>query len=146
MLFRSFDKKQNYTAQFLEDLILNPKLIEVFSQLKQSGFLIACCSNSIRTSVLSMLEKIGIINFFDLIIQNPGIQLLKPSTIYITNEHKLKIRELLNQMNEIIINSNKEFSEFVSKHGNYKTKYENLLESIKNVIDENNDSDDDYDY
>lgn len=73
-----FDDKQKFTLEALENLSTNHKLIEIFQYLKLNNFKIACCSNSIKSTVDTVLSKLGIIEFFDLIIHNQEVRFSKP--------------------------------------------------------------------
>jgi len=73
-----WDEKQRITLTLLSNLKLNPELIQLFSSLSDKGFKIACCSNSIRKTVLTVLSKLGIIEFFDFIVSNEDVSNSKP--------------------------------------------------------------------
>lgn len=73
-----FSDKQKYTIKALEKLQKNEKLIEVFSSLKNADYKIACCSNSINKTVQTSLKKLGIYEFFDLILSNQDVKNAKP--------------------------------------------------------------------
>jgi beta-phosphoglucomutase-like phosphatase (HAD superfamily) len=63
-----WDNKQKYTLEALQQLPPNLTLQSVFDALVEDGYKIAVCSNSIRKTVLTVLSKLGIIEFIDLII------------------------------------------------------------------------------
>jgi HAD superfamily hydrolase (TIGR01509 family) len=71
-------RKQNLTIEAISQLQSDIRLIEVFKQLRDKGYKLACASNSIRRSVLVMLAKIGIIEYMDLIISNEDVKNSKP--------------------------------------------------------------------
>jgi HAD superfamily hydrolase (TIGR01509 family) len=73
-----WDLKQKLTIEKINNLKIDEKLIEIFKKLKNQNFKIACCSNSIRRSIYAMLSKIGIIEFFDLILSNEDVTYPKP--------------------------------------------------------------------
>lgn len=73
-----WDEKQKITLRLLSDLKKNNELIELFFLLSENGYKIACCSNSIRKTVLTVLSKLGIIEFFDLIVSNEDVLNSKP--------------------------------------------------------------------
>jgi len=73
-----WDKKQQLTLQALSNLPVDVRLQDLFKKLKQDGYSIACCSNSIRRSVLVMLSKLGLIEYMDLIISNEDVKNSKP--------------------------------------------------------------------
>lgn len=71
-------RKQELTLQAITKLEPNPRLIELFKNLRDTGYQLACCSNSIRRSVLVMLSKIGVIEYMDLILSNEDVKNSKP--------------------------------------------------------------------
>jgi beta-phosphoglucomutase-like phosphatase (HAD superfamily) len=48
------------------------------SKLVDDGYKLAVCSNSIRKTVITVLSKLGIVEFFDLIISNEDVKNSKP--------------------------------------------------------------------
>ena len=70
--------KQKYTLEELRALEFNPTLQSLMSALSEDGYKIAVCSNSIRKTVLTVLSKLGIIEFLDLIISNEDVKNSKP--------------------------------------------------------------------
>ena len=56
-----WNKKQQLTLEALSNLKPNFIIKETISKLSQEGYKIACCSNSIRKSVLTMLSKLDLI-------------------------------------------------------------------------------------
>lgn len=73
-----WDEKQRLTLKALGNLPVSNSLISVLDKLTKDGYKIACCSNSIRKTVLTVLSKLGIIEFFDLIISNEDVKNSKP--------------------------------------------------------------------
>lgn len=71
-------KKQEYTFKYLKNLPENKKLINLLSELKDKNYKIACCSNSIRKTVNIVLCRLGILEFFDIIISNEDVKNGKP--------------------------------------------------------------------
>lgn len=71
-------KKQELTMEALDYLEVSEKLVKCLSKLKESGYNIICCSNSIRKTVFVVLCKLGIIKYFDLIISNEDVESSKP--------------------------------------------------------------------
>jgi HAD superfamily hydrolase (TIGR01509 family) len=71
-------KKQQYTIEALKDLKPSQKLKECFERLEKEGLKIACCSNSIRKTVITVLSKLQIIEHFDLILSNEDVKNAKP--------------------------------------------------------------------
>ncbi len=73
-----WDKKQQLTLEALSNLKPNPTIKKTISKLSQQGYKIACCSNSIRKSVLTMLSKLDLIEYMDLILSNEDVKNSKP--------------------------------------------------------------------
>lgn len=73
-----WDKKQSITIQKLSNIKENQNLINVLKKLKEQNLKIACCSNSIRNTVYLVLSKLGIIQFFNLILSNEDVRNSKP--------------------------------------------------------------------
>jgi len=71
-------KKQKVTLELLKNTVYDHQLIDCLSRLEREGYKIACCSNSIRKTVLTILSKLGIIEYFDLILSNEDVQNSKP--------------------------------------------------------------------
>lgn len=75
---RVWEKKQKYTLSLLRNLQKSDRLIECMSKLSNLDYKIVCCSNSIRRTVLTVLSKLGIIEYFDLILSNEDVKNSKP--------------------------------------------------------------------
>jgi HAD superfamily hydrolase (TIGR01509 family) len=73
-----WEKKQRLTLQKLKELKPNQTLQSVMNALVEDGYKIAVCSNSIRKTVLTVLSKLGIMEFMDYIISNEDVQNSKP--------------------------------------------------------------------
>ena len=71
-------RKQHLTIEAISELQPDLQKIELFKELRNGGYKLACASNSIRRSVLVMLAKIGIIEYMDLIISNEDVKNSKP--------------------------------------------------------------------
>jgi HAD superfamily hydrolase (TIGR01509 family) len=71
-------RKQQLTIQAISQLQPDLQKIELFKELRDMGYKLACASNSIRRSVLVMLAKIGVIEYMDLIISNEDVKNSKP--------------------------------------------------------------------
>tara|TARA_A100001015_G_scaffold214278_1_gene240501 strand:+ start:4608 stop:5981 length:1374 start_codon:yes stop_codon:yes gene_type:complete len=71
-------KKQQFTLDGLNNLSKNEELINLMQALKQDGFMLAVCSNSIRATVDIVLKKFGIYDFFELVISNEDVKNSKP--------------------------------------------------------------------
>jgi HAD superfamily hydrolase (TIGR01509 family) len=73
-----WNRKQQLTIEAISELQPDLQKIELFKELRDKGYKLACASNSIRRSVLVMLAKIGIIEYMDLIISNEDVKNSKP--------------------------------------------------------------------
>lgn len=71
-------EKQRLTLKMLHELNPSKQLQDTISKLTEDGYKIACCSNSIRKTVLTVLSKLGIIEYFDFIISNEDVKNSKP--------------------------------------------------------------------
>lgn len=76
---RVWDRKQEVTLQlFSERIGRNEELCDMFASLSKMGYLLGCCTNSIRRSALTALAKTGIIEYFDVILSNSDVDNPKP--------------------------------------------------------------------
>ena len=73
-----WEKKQYLTLKSLKNLDKSERLEITLDRLVSSGYKICCCSNSIRKTVLTVLSKLGIIEYFDLILSNEDVKNSKP--------------------------------------------------------------------
>ena len=73
-----WEDKQKYTLEALKNLTPDFQLIETLSNLVNDGYKIAVCSNSIRKTVLTVLSKLSLIEYVDLIISNEDVKNSKP--------------------------------------------------------------------
>tara|TARA_R110001606_G_scaffold34013_2_gene100850 strand:- start:2667 stop:4037 length:1371 start_codon:yes stop_codon:yes gene_type:complete len=71
-------KKQKLTLLKLRELSEDEKLKAIMSDLVTNGYKIAVCSNSIRKTCLTVLSKLGIMEYMDLVISNEDVQNSKP--------------------------------------------------------------------
>lgn len=73
-----WNRKQELTLEKLNNLQQSPQLIQCMDTLCKLGYKLAVCSNSIRRTVLTVLAKLGIIQYFDLILSNEDVKNSKP--------------------------------------------------------------------
>ena len=73
-----WNTKQKITVQKLKTLKPCNKLIDIMANISQAGYKIAVCSNSIRKTCLTVLSKLGIMEYMDLVISNEDVQNSKP--------------------------------------------------------------------
>ena len=73
-------RKQELTTSVIKDKVLfDERLRTVLYKLKNDGYIIYVCSNSIRESVKLMLYKTGLIEFVDYYLANDDVKSPKPS-------------------------------------------------------------------
>ena len=73
-----WEAKQHHTLKMLKELKPSTPLQSVMSALIEDGYKLAVASNSIRKTVVTVLAKLGIIEFMDLIISNEDVLNSKP--------------------------------------------------------------------
>jgi beta-phosphoglucomutase-like phosphatase (HAD superfamily)/dTDP-glucose pyrophosphorylase len=73
-----WNKKQEITLLRLNEINKNLEIFNCVKELSDAGYKIACCSNSIRKTVYTVLSRLGIISFFDLILSNEDVPNAKP--------------------------------------------------------------------
>jgi HAD superfamily hydrolase (TIGR01509 family) len=71
--------KQLFTYEMLSAVEKNDSLVDKFKQLKELGYTIAVCSNSIRQTVNISLLKLGLIPYVDFFLSNEDVSHSKPS-------------------------------------------------------------------
>jgi HAD superfamily hydrolase (TIGR01509 family) len=72
--------KQKLTCQVIEATCKpNSSVLEVMEYLRSKDIKIACCSNSIRSSVEMMLGKSGVLQYMDFFISNEDVENSKPA-------------------------------------------------------------------
>lgn len=86
-----WEDKQKYTLEMLKELKPDQTLQSVMSTLLEDGYKLAVASNSIRKTVVTVLAKLGIIEYMDLIISNEDVLNSKPHPeMYWTAMSKMK--------------------------------------------------------
>ena len=73
-----WESKQKLTLQKLKELQPNQNLQQLMNALVDEGYKISVCSNSIRKTVLTVLSKLGLMEYMDYIISNEDVQNSKP--------------------------------------------------------------------
>jgi HAD superfamily hydrolase (TIGR01509 family) len=71
-------RKQLATFELIKKFPIDSKLVDIFSKLKSSGYLIAVASNSIRETVKLSLLKIGVMEYVDYYVSNQDVHHPKP--------------------------------------------------------------------
>ncbi len=72
-----WEHKQKITLKKLGNLKKNPYIVSMFKELSEN-YKIAVCSNSIRKTVLTVLSKLGVMEFMDFIVSNEDVKNSKP--------------------------------------------------------------------
>ena len=70
--------KQKFTLKALFNLKPDQNLISTVKELSDKGYKLGCCSNSIRRSVLTILSKLGLIEYMDVVLSNEDVKNGKP--------------------------------------------------------------------
>lgn len=73
-----WNKKQLLTIELLSNIHPREHITGAVKALTQQNKKIACCSNAIRKTVLTVLAKLDIIQYFDLIVSNEDVVNAKP--------------------------------------------------------------------
>ena len=73
-----WERKQHLTLSKLSTIEPNQQLIDTVVHLYNEGFKLAVCSNSIRRTCLTVLSKLQLIEYLDLIISNEDVKNGKP--------------------------------------------------------------------
>lgn len=73
-----WNKKQEATLQHFKQIVENKEIKKICEFLYKEGVTIACCSNSIKRTVLLALSKLDIIEYFNIIISNEDVKSSKP--------------------------------------------------------------------
>lgn len=85
--------KQNLTGIHLSAIAPSEKNFKICAVLKELGYDIYCVSNSILSSIQTVLSRMGILNMFSGIISNEDVSESKPSPIpYLTLYSKFNIK------------------------------------------------------
>jgi HAD superfamily hydrolase (TIGR01509 family) len=73
-----YDRKQQLTLDEFSQIKQDDRMISIFKALKDEGYLIGCCTNSIRRTTLVALAKTGVIEYLDVIVTNDDVKNPKP--------------------------------------------------------------------
>lgn len=87
------EQKQNFTKDIIEEYCeYNSIIIEMLQKLKQDGFKLALATNSLRNTLDSILYKMQIGEFFDVILCQDDVRKVKPHPqIYLNILKQLKV-------------------------------------------------------
>jgi HAD superfamily hydrolase (TIGR01509 family) len=135
--------KQMYTLQALRNLRADSQLITTMQMLSNEGYKLVVCSNSIRKTVLTVLSKLGIIEFFDLIISNEDVSNSKPhpemywkaiSTIGCLAEETIIVEDSPYGL----LAASRSMSHVLRVKNPIEVTYLNIKEKIKHIKENNN--------
>ena len=70
--------KQEYTAKLFESTSTDPGLTSLFKMVKSRGIKIAVASNSIRKTLDTCLNSLGIVQYIDYSLSNEDVEFPKP--------------------------------------------------------------------
>jgi beta-phosphoglucomutase-like phosphatase (HAD superfamily)/dTDP-glucose pyrophosphorylase len=73
-----WQRKQLATFDLIKQFPIDKKLVDIFTQLKSLGYMIAVASNSIRETVKLSLLKIGVLEYVDYYVSNQDVTYAKP--------------------------------------------------------------------
>jgi HAD superfamily hydrolase (TIGR01509 family) len=74
-----WEKKQDFTGNLMSEVQIDEDLVAFMTHLKKEGnYKLCVASNSIRSTVETAISKLGILNFFDLILSNEDVEKQKP--------------------------------------------------------------------
>lgn len=77
---RIYFLKQKNTVTMIEEMAqMRQEKIDLMVWLRRQGYVVACFTNSIRETATIMLEKTGILDYFDLVVANQDVTVPKPS-------------------------------------------------------------------
>jgi len=71
--------KQEATIKFINEVKEDGQLIKIFSEIKNMGYTISVCSNSIRETVKLSILKLGLMPYVDFFVSNQDVYSEKPS-------------------------------------------------------------------
>lgn len=75
---RIWKEKQALTLRALGNLQPDTHLQTLMASLRENGYMIACCSNSVRRTVLTVLAKLGLMEYMDVVYGNDDVTNGKP--------------------------------------------------------------------
>ena len=75
---RISEDKQKYTIQMISELKPVKHIVMLFDYLKDRGYSIGVCTNSVRRTVLTALAKTDLMEYVDIILSNEDVKNSKP--------------------------------------------------------------------
>ncbi len=131
--------KQKYTMELINERC-KPRFQHEYalSRLKEDGYKIAVCSNSIRKTIEEMMEKSELMPYVDLIMSNQDVTKAKPDPeIYVKSMKKFKLKP----EECLILEDNKNGIKAALASGGhllkvdsvYDVNYENITNKLKEI-------------
>jgi HAD superfamily hydrolase (TIGR01509 family) len=72
-------RKQDYTLDaIMEQVHTNPRLQSILEALSKKGYKLTCASNAVRKTIVAILDRMGVLSWFDFIYSNEDIDHPKP--------------------------------------------------------------------
>ena len=71
-------EKQAQTATLFSEIKVDHELVLIMEKLKRAGVMIACASNSVRSTVKLALLRLGLMEYVDYYVSNEDVQRAKP--------------------------------------------------------------------
>lgn len=71
-------RKQDMTTEYMKEFPVETELCRLLSNLSSDGYKMGICSNSIRQTVMLVLSKLDIIEYFDIVVSNGDVKHGKP--------------------------------------------------------------------
>jgi HAD superfamily hydrolase (TIGR01509 family) len=138
-----WNKKQSLTLSQLLRIQKNVIHCNMFEDLKKTGYKIACCSNSIKQSVLIILSNLGILQYFDLILSNEDVKNAKPHPeIYWSAMSFFNVLPeetiIFEDSPQGILSAKRSGSNVVEINSPNEITFEKIIQSIKNIDEKNN--------
>ena len=72
------NSKQEHTSVMINNVKKDWNKIKIFQKLYQDGYKIGCVTNSIRKTCESILSRLGIIEYFNILVCNEDVKFNKP--------------------------------------------------------------------
>jgi HAD superfamily hydrolase (TIGR01509 family) len=74
-----FQEKQSITQQMIKEQVTpRPYLTQTLQSLRNKGYILACCTNSVRSTLDLTLESLNISSFFSVTLSNNDVEQQKP--------------------------------------------------------------------
>src|SRR3990167_3254226 len=71
-------RKQQLTEEAIDKFEPDLRIQAILKQLREEGYKLGCCTNSIRKNTETVLKKKGFCDFFDFILTNEDVNHSKP--------------------------------------------------------------------